>query len=37
MFIVMGAALFAVAIFYHRLKKQAHPAATTTAATSKED
>jgi uncharacterized membrane protein len=37
MFIVMGAALFAVAIFYHRLKKQARPAAATTAATGKED
>jgi uncharacterized membrane protein len=37
MFIVMGAGLFAVAIFYHRLKKQARPAAATTAAPGKED
>jgi uncharacterized membrane protein len=37
MFVVMGSALFAVAIFYHRLKKQAHPPPATAAAAGNED
>lgn len=37
MFVVMGSALFAVAIFYHRLKNQARPPAASAAATGKED